>query len=69
MPLGIYNTAVLNGVVDNLKRPQAALLSMFFPMVNVSDKAEIKFDVIVGKRRLAPFVSPMVQGKVVETIG
>lgn len=67
--MDIYSTAVLNGVVDNLKRPQAFLLDTFFPMVSQSEEEEIKFDVEDGQRRIAPFVSPLREGKVVEGLG
>ena len=67
--MDIYSTAYLNGLVDNLKRPQAFLLNRFFPMVVQSEAEEIKFDVAEGKRRISPFVSPLVQGKLVESLG
>lgn len=67
--MDIYNTAVLQAVVDSLKRPQSFLLDTFFPMVSQATEEEIKFDVEDGKRRIAPFVSPLVQGKLVESLG
>lgn len=67
--MDIYNTAVLQAVVDSLKRPQTFLLDTFFPMVSQATEEEIKFDVEDGKRRIAPFVSPLIQGKLVESLG
>lgn len=67
--MDIYATAVLQAVVDNLKRPTTFLLDMFFPMVSQSTDEEIKFDVEDGARRIAPFVSPLIQGKLVESLG
>ena len=61
-----YTTTALLGVIENLKRPQMGLLDMFFPTVQISDAEEIKFDVRIGKRRIAPFVSPVVEGKLIE---
>lgn len=67
--MDIYNTTYLSGVVANLKRPNRFLLDTFFPSVVQAEVEEIKFDVEEGKRRLAPFVSPLREGKVVESLG
>ena len=64
----IYDSNVLLGVTESLKRPQSALLDLFFPNLSISDTKFITFDVIVGKRRVAPFVSPLLQGKLVESL-
>jgi hypothetical protein len=65
----IFTTAFLNGVVDSLLRPPSFLLDTFFPLVVTSEQEEIKFDVADGKRRIAPFVHPLKEGKVVESLG
>lgn len=62
----VYSTATLVQVVPNLKRAQKFLLDKFFPNLVLSDAEEVDIDVDVGKRRLAPFVSPLVEGKLVE---
>jgi hypothetical protein len=67
--VNIYTTAFLNGVVDSLLRPPSFLLDLFFPNVVTSEQEEIKFDVADGKRRIAPFVHPLKEGKVVESLG
>lgn len=67
--MDIYTTQFLNGVVDSLFRPPAFLVNMAFPMVVTSEQEEIKFDVGDGKRRIAPFVHPLKEGKVVEDMG
>lgn len=64
-----FTTAELVGIVENLKRPRSALLDRYFPNIITSDREEIKVDVIKGKRRIAPFVSPLVAGQVVERNG
>lgn len=63
----IYDTNVLIQVVPNLKRPTKFLLDKFFPNLVTSDTEYVSIDVDVGKRRLAPFVSPLVEGKFVES--
>jgi Phage major capsid protein E len=61
-----YDTATLVQVVPNLKVAQQFLLDRFFPNQVMSDSEEVAIDVDVGLRRMAPFVSPLVEGKVVE---
>lgn len=67
--MDIFATKFLNGVVDSLIRPPAFLLNMFFPLVVNSEQEEIVFDVQQGKRRIAPFVHPLREGKLVEGLG
>jgi hypothetical protein len=62
----IYDTNALVQVVPNLKRPQKFLLDRFFPNIVMSDTEFVSIDVDVGKRRMSPFVSPLVEGKLVE---
>ena len=61
-----YDTVGLIQVVPNLKRPTTFLLDKFFPNIVLSDTEFVAIDVDVGKRRMAPFVSPLVEGKLVE---
>lgn len=65
----LFSTGTLMGVVQNLKRPRPSLLARFFGTVATFVTEEISFDVLPGKRRVAPFVSPFVAGKVVESQG
>lgn len=67
--MDIYSTAQLNRLVQSLIRPQTGLLTAFFPLVETSDVEEIKFDVQKGKRRISPFVSPLKEGKIIESLG
>ena len=62
----VYDTATLIQVVPNLKLAVRFLLDKFFPNIVTSDTEFVAIDVDVGKRRIAPFVSPMVEGKIVE---
>lgn len=61
-----YDTATLVQVVPNLKTSQNFLLDRFFPNVVTSDRETVAIDVDVGKRRMSPFVSPLVEGRLVE---
>lgn len=64
-----FSTNTLIGVVQGLKNPPSALLDRYFGTVVQDDAEEIHFDVISDKRRIAPFVSPLVEGKIVEGQG
>ena len=64
-----YDTAKLVAVVPNLKRTTKFLLDRFFPNIVEADTETIAIDVQVGVRRLAPLVSPLVEGKLVESLG
>lgn len=65
--MNIFDTNVLIQVVPNLMTSQNWLLDKFFPNIVESDAEEVSIDVDVGLRRLAPFVSPLVEGKLVES--
>lgn len=67
--MDIFSTAVLNRVVGHLDRPASFLLDTFFPQVQTEDSEEIHFDLDSSKPRLAPFVSPLVEGQVVANEG
>ncbi|BDD90872.1 minor capsid protein E [Pandoraea sp. NE5] len=62
----IFDTNVLIQMVPNLKKSQKFLLDKLFPNVVTSDTEFVSIDVDVGKRRMSPFVSPLVEGKLVE---
>lgn len=64
--LDIFDTNVLAQVVPNLKIAQNFLLDKYFPNIITSDSEYVSIDVDIGKRRVAPFVSPLVEGKLVE---
>ncbi|MDQ2764580.1 MAG: major capsid protein, partial [Pseudomonadota bacterium] len=61
-----YTTAKLVQVVPNLKTSQNFLLDRYFPGIVEYDTEEVLIDVDLGLRRMSPFVSPLVEGKLVE---
>lgn len=67
--MDLFSTNILNAVVQDMKRPASFLLDRFFTRVQTEETEEIHFDVDDGKRRIAPFVSPLVAGKVVASKG
>lgn len=71
MTIDIYGTGALSRVVANLKRPQTFFLSTFFREVEQSKDETIYFDKELEdeKLHLAPYVHPLVEGKLVEAAG
>lgn len=61
----LFSTNVLMGVVQSLFAPSQFLLKSFFGMMQTETSEEIHFDVMSKTRRVAPFVSPLVEGQVV----
>lgn len=66
---GIHDTTTLVRVVRDLKRPSSFLLDTFFGNVIEYTTEEVAIDVEINRRRMAPFVSPLVQGQVVQGQG
>jgi hypothetical protein len=64
----IYNTNELIQVIPSLFTAQTWLLDNFFPYERMADTELLSIDVEIGKRRIAPFVSPLVEGKLVESM-
>ena len=62
----IYDTNTLIGVVPNLKRAQKFMLDRFYTGQADPTSEYVSIDVDIGLRRMAPFVSPLVEGKLVE---
>lgn len=69
MAISLYDTVALTAIVEQLKLPSQFLLDTFFPGITTSETEFVAVDVFVGQRRLAPFVSPLLEGKLVESLG
>jgi hypothetical protein len=68
--MDLFTTDVLIGVVQDLKAMvKSPLVDKFFPTATYDTVEEIHFDLIDNKRRLAPFVSPLVEGQIVAAEG
>lgn len=62
-----FDTATLVQVVPNLLTSSNFLLDRFFANSVEFDTEEVDIDVDIGKRRMSPFVSPLVAGRMVES--
>jgi hypothetical protein len=69
MTISIQDTNTLLGVVRTLRAPNTYWLNLCFPSAQNFTTEYIDFDVIEGGRRVAPFVAPNVQGKVMSELG
>lgn len=69
MSISLFETRTMMQIVAQLKRPRTFLLDTFFPGFRQFDTTNVDIDIFKGKRRLAPFVSPVMEGKVVEKLG
>lgn len=70
MAIDIYSSGQLIQTLDSLENePITFFRDQYFRMESQSDDEKVYFDVMDKKRRLAPYVSPLVQGKVMEHRG
>jgi len=69
MSTDIYTTRELLLALDDLERPSSFLLDRFFPREFNSQTDVVDFDLVVKGRKLAPFVSPLVEGVIQENRG
>ena len=70
MRIDAYTTGALIAVIEHPDiQPVTWLRDSFFLFETQSDNEKIFFDVIDRKKRLAPYVSPRVRGKVMEKEG
>lgn len=67
--MDIFSPGVLRRVVSELPAPQPFILNSFFGQEQRETTEEIHFDIDSGRRRLAPFVAPIVAGQVVAQNG
>lgn len=66
----LFSTRTMLRMVEQAKRPRRFLLDLFFggpPENSMSEYVDI--DIYNGKRRMAPFVNPKHEGKLVERTG
>lgn len=65
----LFSTDVLTRVVQSLLGNPQFILDRYFGTVQTETSEEIHFDVVDAKRRISPFVSPLVEGQIVASPG
>lgn len=69
MSIDMFDTRTMLEAVEQIPRPLVHLRDTFFPAAAASDTDALDVDIIKGGRKLAPFVSPLQEGKVVPRLG
>jgi hypothetical protein len=69
MSIDIFDTRTMLDAIAVMKRPTNFLRDMFFPSATPVETETVDIDIIKGKRRMAPFCSPLSEGKLVENLG
>lgn len=70
MSYDLFNSRTMMQALEQIESPKTWFLSTFFTGAPRTFETEaVDMDIIKGKRRLAPFVNPMREGKVVEKRG
>lgn len=65
----LFSTSTLSAIVADLRVPATGLAQRYFSQVKTEDTEEIHFDLDNKPRRIAPFVSPLVGGRIVKSRG
>lgn len=69
MPVDMFETRTMMDALREMKPPRTFLLDSFFPRVRTFATKAVDVDIKKGKRKLAPFVSPVLEGKVMTRDG
>ncbi len=67
--IDMFKTRLMLRAMEQMLPVRTFLLVTFFNRTENSNSEYIDIDIVKGKRRLAPFVSPLMEGKVVERLG
>jgi hypothetical protein len=67
--ISIFETRMMLAALEQIPKVRTFFLDTFFKQTNTSETEHIDIDIVKGKRRLAPFVNPRLQGKVIERRG
>lgn len=67
--IDIFDTRTMLDAVEQMKRPFTFLRDTFFPAAPPVETETVDVDIVKGKRRMAPFCSPLSEGKLVENMG
>lgn len=67
--MNLYSLRTMLRALEQLKSARTFLLTMFFSAVEIHTTETVDIDIYKGKRRLAPFVNPNLQAKLVDQLG
>lgn len=69
MAIDMFDTRTMLAALEQMKAVRTFLLDTFFQTVETSTSKYVDIDIVKGKRKLAPFVSPLMEGKVMDRQG
>ena len=69
MAIDLFDSRKMLSQIEQMKPAKSFLRDLFFTEVNNSDAPKVDIDIVKGKRRVAPYVSPKLEGKVIERLG
>jgi len=67
--ISMFETRTMLQALEQMFLPKTFLLDTFFKGIQTFNTEHVDIDIVKGKRRLAPFVSPTLQGRVVDRTG
>jgi hypothetical protein len=67
--IDMFDSRTMLQALEQMLIPNTAILNLFFKIRNTFATLAVDVDIIKGKRKLAPFVSPLAQGKLMERLG
>jgi len=67
--IDIFDTRTMLEAVEQMHRPARWLRDTFFPADTPADTEALDVDIVKGGRKLAPFCSPLAEGKVIPGAG
>ncbi|ATI62793.1 major capsid protein [Edwardsiella tarda] len=67
--MGLFTTRQLLGYTEQKVKFNPLFLSLFFPRTVTFDTEEVMLDKITGKARIAAYVSPVIEGRVLRSKG
>ncbi len=69
MSIDIFETRTMLRALEERRPPKTFLTNLFFRNVVTSTTEHVDIDIIRNKRKLAPFVNPLAEGKVMDRQG
>nr|VFK12787.1 MAG: Phage major capsid protein E [Candidatus Kentron sp. LFY] len=69
MPINLFETRTMLAALEEMKPVRTFLLDSFFVNTRTFGTEAVDIDIVKGKRKMAPFVSPYSQGKVMRRDG
>jgi hypothetical protein len=67
--MDLFDTRTMLAALEQMLPAQSFILDLFFRTIETSQTKYVDIDIMKGKRRMAPFVNPRLEGKMIEKRG